>query len=167
MGCRGQRHHRFPGNFFIIMILLFQIKKPSFPMGTRTEKTFLRYHLVCRKIRPLCTVPTHRLPVNAGIASEDTLEKSISPCPQRPICCPAFRSALSPRNSLWMRIAVLLPLQWFCIRLCFLYYSCVRLSRTNFRHRWTILIFPDNATDDADDLGIGTVNGRIILVFRH
>ena len=46
---RGKCHHRFPGNFFVIMILLFQIKKPSFPMGTRTEKTFLRYHLVCRK----------------------------------------------------------------------------------------------------------------------
>ena len=45
---------------------------------TGTEKTFLRYHPDCRKIRPLSPVPTHRLPVNAGNASEDT---RVSPFP--------------------------------------------------------------------------------------
>ena len=41
------------------------------------------------------------------------LKKIFVLCPQRSICCSAFRSDLSPRNSLWMRFAVLLPLQWF------------------------------------------------------
>ena len=167
MDDRGQRHHRFPGNFFIIMILLFQIKKPSFPMGTRTEKTFLRYHLVCRKNRPLCTVPTHRLPVNAGIASEDTLENPFPPALSGPFAAPLFAPLSAPGTLCGCALQFYFRLNGFGIKLCFLYYRCVRLSRTNFRHRRTNLIFPDNATDDADDLGIGTVNGRIILVFRH
>ena len=93
----------------------FQVKQksPCSPKGTRTENTISAVPPCLPEIRPLCTVPTHRLPVNAGIASEDTLGDPISPCPRRPIYCPAFRSALSSRNSLWMRFAVLLPLQWF------------------------------------------------------
>ena len=49
------------------------IKKVLVPLREQGQKVhFLRYHLVCRMNRPLCPVPTHRLPVNAGNASEDT-----------------------------------------------------------------------------------------------
>ena len=40
----------------------------------------------------------------------------ISPCPRRPICCPAFRSALSYAKLSVDAPAVLLPLQWFAIQ---------------------------------------------------
>ena len=92
-----------PDCFTIVFPVIFSYhstpfgnKKSLFPLwGTGTEKTFLRYHPACRECGRLTTVPTHRLPVNAGNASEDTLGNPISPCPRRPICCPAFRSALS------------------------------------------------------------------------
>ena len=59
------------------------------------------------------TVPTHRLPVNAGIASEDTLEASISLCPQRPLFEIAFRSPLSNGELSVDALSALLPPQWF------------------------------------------------------
>ena len=40
---------------------------------TRTEKTISAVPPCLPEIRPLCTAPTRRLPVNAGNASEDTL----------------------------------------------------------------------------------------------
>ena len=69
---------------------------------------------------------------NAGITSADTQGLPFSLCPRRPICCSAFRSALSTRNSLWMRYAALLPLRWFQDMIRRLYIICVRLSRTFF-----------------------------------
>ena len=114
----------------------FQQKSPCSPKGTRTEKTISAVPPCLPEIRPLCTVPTHRLPVNAGIASEDTLESSISPCPQRPICRSAFRSALSSAVLSVDALPVLLPLQWFAVlKLCLLYNKGVRLSSTIF-HQW-------------------------------
>ena len=65
-------------------------KSPCSPEGTRTENTFLRYHLVCRIIRPLCPVPTHRLPVNAGNASEDTKGSTLFPLPSAAHLLPRF-----------------------------------------------------------------------------
>ena len=54
--------------------------------GNKDRKdTFCGTTLFAVLRRPLCPVPTHRLPVNAGIASEDTLPCGISPCPRRPI----------------------------------------------------------------------------------
>ena len=114
------------------------------------------------------TVPTHRLPVNAGIASEDTLDYSISPCPQRPICEIAFRSALSSAELSVDALPALLPPQWFQTMLCLLYTKSVRLSRTILRQRRTnFLIFPDNAPHHTDDLGISAVDGIIGIIFRH
>ena len=46
--CRGR--HRLPGAYMRHFSFPKVIKKPLFPLGgTRTEKQFLRYHLVCRK----------------------------------------------------------------------------------------------------------------------
>ena len=90
--------------------------------GARTEIQFLRYHLACRRYSDrLMTAPTRRLPVNAGIASEDTEENSRSLCPRRPICCSAFRPALSSAGLSVDALAALLPLQWF--KLCYAFYT--------------------------------------------
>ena len=43
-----------------------KIKMPSLHIGTRTGIN-LRYHLDCQLLDRLTTVPTHRLPVNAGL----------------------------------------------------------------------------------------------------
>ena len=48
-------------------------KSPCSPKGTRTENTISAVPPCLPEIRPLCTAPTRRLPVNAGNASEDTL----------------------------------------------------------------------------------------------
>ena len=109
----GQAHHRFPGSFLVIVKTPFN-KKVLVPRREQGQKdNFCGTTLLAGNSGHSVTVPTHRLPVNAGIASEDTLGDPISPCPQRPIYCLAYRSALSSRNSLWMRFAVLLPPQWF------------------------------------------------------
>ena len=135
----GQACHRFPGSFFNIIHAPLQQKSPCSPKGTGTENTLSAVPpCLLIKISRLITVPTHRLPVNAGIASEDTLGDPISPCPQRPICCPAFRSALS-----YAELSVDAPCSFTSasmvsvIRLCLLYNNCVRLSRTIFHHRRT------------------------------
>ena len=69
----------------------------------------------------LMTAPTRRLPDNAGIASEDTRGIPLSLCPQRPICCSAFRPALSSAGLSVDALATLLPLQWF--KLCYAFYT--------------------------------------------
>ena len=90
--------------------------------GARTEIQFLRYHLACRRYSDrLMTAPTRRLPVNAGIASEDTEENSRSLCPRRPICCSAFRPALSSAGLSVDALAALLPRPWFM--LCYACYT--------------------------------------------
>ena len=137
-GAYGNRepHHRLPGNFFNISILL-QNKKSLFPNGEQGQKIhFCGTTLFAGMIRPLCPVPTHRLPVNAGIASEDTLGCPISPCPRRPICCSAFRPALSSAGLSVDALAVLLPRLRFSLWMTWLYYIIVPLSSTKFRPTW-------------------------------
>ena len=129
------RHHRLPGSFLIAITPY--MKKVLAPLREQGQKIHFCGTTLLAGNLPLCPVPTHRLPVNAGNASEDTGITIRSHCPLRPICCPAFRSALSHRNSLWMRLAALLPLPWFQTMLCSLYTICVRLSRTFLRRRWT------------------------------
>ena len=96
----------------------FPYKKVLTPpyRGARTEIQFLRYHLACRRYSDrLMTAPTRRLPVNAGIASEDTEDDARSLCPRRPICCSAFRPALSSAGLSVDALATLLPRPWFML----------------------------------------------------
>ena len=91
-------------------------KMSSFPCGNKDRKyDFCGTTLFAGKLRPLCPVPTHRLPVNAGIASEDTLASAISPCPRRPICCSAFRAPLSYGALSVDALTALLPRPWFIL----------------------------------------------------
>ena len=94
---------------------LQKTKKSSFPSrGTRTGNTkscgTTLFAAHCGHFQNGANTPSA---LNAGNTSADTLDRSISPCPRRPICCSAFRSDLSFRNSLWMRYAALLPRLWF------------------------------------------------------
>ena len=88
-------------------------KCPCSPKGNKDRKDFSAVPPCLPEIRPLNPVPTHRLPCNAGNASKDTQDRSLSLCPRRPICCPAFRSALSCAELSVDALAVLLPPQWF------------------------------------------------------
>ena len=129
--CWGR--HRLPGAYMRHFSFPKVIKKPLFPLvGTRTEKTISAVPPCLPEIRPLCTAPTRRLPVNAGNASEDT---PVNPFPSAlggPFAAPLFALLSAMQNSLWMRLAALLPLRWFQFMLRHLYIICVRLSRTFF-----------------------------------
>ncbi len=83
------------------------------PGGSKDRKHFSAVPPCLPPARPLMTMPTHRLPHNAGNASKILRPTARSLRPLRPICCPAARSALSTRNSLWRRQAALLPLRRF------------------------------------------------------
>ena len=73
-------------------------------MGNKDRKNkILRYHLACRKIRPLVTVPTHRLPVNAGNASVDTRFSTVPSALGGPFDASLFALLSALQNSLWMR----------------------------------------------------------------
>ena len=69
-------------------------KAPAPPKGTRTE-----IHSAVPPCLPEDPTAQHGANTpsafNAGITSADTRKNSLSLCPRRPICCSAFRSALS------------------------------------------------------------------------
>ena len=119
---RSVRFIRFPPNK----------KCPCSPKGNKDRKNISAVPPCLPEIRPLTPVPTHRLPRNAGNASKDTPGFPVSPCPRRPICCPAFRSALSCAKLSVDALAVLLPPQWFSLLFLLLNYINVFLSRTFF-----------------------------------
>ena len=77
---------------------------PSFPIiGNKDRMNILRYHLVCRRSGRLNRMPTHQLPDNAGIASEDTKDEPVPPALGGPFANPLFAPLSAIRNSLWMR----------------------------------------------------------------
>ena len=132
VSCRHRRVIRFIKN-------LQKRKSPHSPNGEQGQKSLLRYHLVCRKSGLLTTVPTHRPPLTQAIRHR-ILWKPISPCPRRPICCSAFRSDLSPRNSLWMRWQFYFRVVGLSL-IGSLNNRNVRLSRTFFHLGWSGLPF--------------------------
>lgn len=120
------------------MLLSRKTKKSLLPrLGEQGQNLqILRYHLVCRlQKRPLCTVPTHRLPHNAGIASEDTWE--------HPFSLPSAAHLLlrfSPRSQLCGTLCGCAGSFTSASSVCLLnleplYTRKVRLSRTFFRGR--------------------------------
>ena len=91
-------------------------------MGNRDRKyNFCGTTLVAGNSRPLCPMPTHRLPVNAGIASEDTLVSHF-PLPSAAHCTESLFAPLSAmRNSLWMRFQLYSRVSGF--KLCYALYT--------------------------------------------
>jgi len=73
----------FPVISLTYAFLLSRITKKSlFPEGNKDRKDFFcGTTLFAGKSDRSVTVPTHRLPVNAGIASEDTLDEIHFPLP--------------------------------------------------------------------------------------
>ena len=96
-------HHRFPGNFLVIKNTSNKkIPVPPWEQGQKVH--FCGTTLFAGSLRPLCPVPTHRLPVNAGNASEDTLAAPFPPALSGPFAAPLFAPLSAMRNSLWMRL---------------------------------------------------------------
>ena len=112
-------HHRLPGNFFIKHTSNKKVLVPLREQGQKIQ--FLRYHLVCRKTDRSARCKHTGCPITLALRQKILGDRPLSHCPLRPICCPAFRSALSTRNSLWRRSAALLPLLWF--NLCYACYT--------------------------------------------
>ena len=117
------------GTFHKIFLPIKNAPAPA--MGTRTENTFLRYHLVCRKSGHSIRCQHTGCPVTQAMRQK-ILGFPLSLCPRRPICCPAFRSALSCAKLSVDALAVLLPPQWFSLLFLLLNYINVFLSRTFF-----------------------------------
>lgn len=70
-------------------------KKVLVPLREQGQKKqFLRYHLVCRKSDRSARRQHAVCPLTPAMRQK-ILWLPISLCPRRPICCPAFRSALS------------------------------------------------------------------------
>ena len=109
---------------------------PAPPWGTRTENTFLRYHLVCRKIRPLCNGANTPSALNAGMTSVDT--GGVNPFPSAlggPFAAPLF-APLSAAGTL-CGCAAQFYFRFLGLDIVTLFnYSFVRLSRTFFRRWW-------------------------------
>ena len=108
-----------PSTFGSFHKVFLPIKNAPAPTtGTRTENTFLRYHLACRKIRPLIPVPTHRLPHNAGNASKDTQETPFPSALGGPFAAPLFAPLSALRNSLWMRLQLYFRFKGLWLSIC-------------------------------------------------
>ena len=133
--------HRLPGVFMKIPPLWLpgekgQQKSPHSQTysGNKDRKlNILRYHLVCRRSDHLMQMPTHPLPNNAGIASEDTrlLPFPLPSAAHLPVCLPPcsqrYRTLCGSNPRFYFRLI------GFRINLQPIYNSCVRLSSTFFR----------------------------------
>ena len=139
----GHVHHRLPGFFFIIILLTYK-KSPFFLRRTGTEKTFFcGTTLIAVQNGHLCPVPTHRLPVNAGNASEDTQGKAPFPLPSAAHLLPRFSlRSQPPELSVDAHLQLYSRICGFINMLCFLYTICVHLSRTFLRLVWTSINTP-------------------------
>ena len=128
MAVQVRRRHRR-----VLWIIKTSIKKAPVPQWEQGQKINSAVPPCLPVSRPLSTVPTHRPPLTQAIRQR-ILWLPISPCPRRPICCSAFRSDLSLRNSLWMRWQFYFRVVGLSL-INTLNYKTVRLSRTFFRHR--------------------------------
>ena len=103
-------HHRLPG-FLIVGSFPGKNKKSLFPLlgeqGQNNE--ILRYHLVCRLQIDRSARCQHTVCQITPALRQRILETSLSPCPRRPICCSAFRPALSSAGLSVDALAALLP----------------------------------------------------------
>ena len=110
-------------------------------MGTRTENTFLRYHLVCRILRPLCNSANTPSALNAGNTSADTKGCSLFPLPSAAHLLPRF-SLRSQLCETLCGCAVQFYFRFFGLPMVTLFnYKTVRLSRAFFHVRWKWLPF--------------------------
>lgn len=136
--------HRFPG-LFIYIIPSRKIKKSLFPQtGTRTGIT--------KPAVPPCLPPPaatsqrcqHIVCLLTLALRQKILRFPVSLCPQRPICCPAFRSALSSAKLSVDALATLLPPQWFdAVSITTIKHHFRPLVKNFFLHlAETVVIFP-------------------------
>ena len=89
-------------------------------MGTRTENTFSAVPPCLPEIRPLSTMPTHRLPLTQALRQQIL---RVTPFPSAlggPFAAPLFAPLSAVQNSLWMRLQLYFRLYGFgVIGLCY------------------------------------------------
>ena len=132
----GQGRHRLSVRF----ISFPPNKNAPAPQREQGQKRFSAVPPCLPVFRPLCPVPTHRLPCNAGNASKDTWV-SLFPLPSAAHLLPRF----SLRSQLCETLcgcacsftsASKVCCYWFVL----LNYTFVRLSRTFFHHQRNVLL---------------------------
>ena len=90
-------------------------KCPCSPKGTRTENTFLRYHLVCRKIRPPLQQCQHTVcPLTLALRQKILWDLPFPPALSGPFAESLFAPLSALGNSLWMRFPFYFRLNGFC-----------------------------------------------------
>ncbi len=110
----GQDRHRLPGAFIEISPSLCKIKKSSFPLGEQGQKCTISAVPPCLPAEPAASWKRHHASCPLTLAMRrKILRKSRSLRPRRPICCSAFRSALSTAVLSVDALAALLPRLWF------------------------------------------------------
>ena len=105
------RYHRFPGSFF--MFLPPKYKNALVPPMGNKDRKFCGATLFAGINRPLCPVQTHRLPVNAGNASEDTEGTSSFSLPSAAHLLSRFSPRSQPPGLSVDALKALLPLLRF------------------------------------------------------
>ena len=102
------------------------------------KKQFLRYHLVCRKSDRSSRRQHAVCPVTLAMRQKILWYTPFPSALGGPFAAPLFALLSAMQNSLWMRLAALLPLRWFQLMLRHLYTIRVCLSRTFFHRERTI-----------------------------
>ena len=133
------RHHRLPGSFLIAITPY--MKKVLAPLREQGQKIHFCGTTLLAGNLPLCPVPTHRLPVNAGNASEDTLVSHFSLPSAAHLSDPLFAPLSAMRCSLWMRFRLYSRVKGF--KLCYALYTsdvyvCQELFCANGGHALNI-----------------------------
>ena len=109
-----------------------QIKKSLLPQWEQGQKIhFCGTTLFAGFSDRSATVPTHRLPLTQAIRQQILRDTPFSPCPRRPIYCPALRSALSFAELSVDALAVLLPLPRFTYDGTVILYLCSFVKHKN------------------------------------
>ena len=77
---------------------------PAPPKGTRTERTFLRYHLACRKTGHSARCQHTGCPITQATRQKILRRKPFPSALGGPFAAPLFAPLSALRNSLWMRL---------------------------------------------------------------
>ena len=90
-------------------------KSPCSPKGTRTENTFLRYHLVCRKIRPPLQRCQHTVcPLTLALRQKILWVTPFPPALGGPFTAPLFAPLSAPGTLCGCALQFYFRLNGFC-----------------------------------------------------
>ena len=128
------------GTFHKIFLPIKNAPAPA--MGTRTENTFLRYHLVCRKSGHSTRCQHTGCPVTQAMRQKIL---GVSPFPSAlggPFAAPLFAPLSAMRNSLWMRLQFYFRVQGLLLSVCVIKLQKCPFVKNFFPHIVEILANP-------------------------